>query len=55
MFSPIASDAITLTDHFVQEADAVLYQGDRLDFLATLPKGSQKLIVTSPPYNIGKA
>jgi len=54
LFSPVASEALMLTDHFDLEADATLYQGDRLDFLATLPKGSQKLIVTSPPYNIGK-
>lgn len=30
-------------------------RGDALDFLKTLPDGSVQLIITSPPYNIGKA
>ncbi|MFN3574593.1 MAG: DNA-methyltransferase [Phenylobacterium sp.] len=29
-------------------------QRDNLDFMRSLPDGSMKLIVTSPPYNIGK-
>jgi len=44
-----------MADHFEQAASVVLYQGDCLELLAQLPAGSQKLIVTSPPYNIGKA
>lgn len=28
---------------------------DNLDFLATIPDGAVKLVVTSPPYNIGKS
>jgi adenine-specific DNA-methyltransferase len=36
------------------EAVATLYAGDRLDLLSQIPKESAKLIVTSPPYNIGK-
>ncbi len=43
-----------VVDHFDPEASTVLFQGDRLDLLAELPRGSQKLVVTSPPYNIGK-
>ena len=35
--------------------DAVTYLGDRLDLLAALPEQSVQLIITSPPYNIGKA
>jgi adenine-specific DNA-methyltransferase len=31
-----------------------LYLGDRLDLLKQIPKGRARLIVTSPPYNIGK-
>ncbi|HLY31676.1 MAG TPA: site-specific DNA-methyltransferase, partial [Ktedonobacterales bacterium] len=53
MLFPLETPAIA--DHFDPDASAVLYQGDCLDFLRTLPAGSQKLIVTSPPYNIGKA
>jgi adenine-specific DNA-methyltransferase len=33
---------------------ATLFLGDRLDLLRSLPKNSARLIVTSPPYNIGK-
>jgi adenine-specific DNA-methyltransferase len=35
-------------------ADAVLFQGDCLKLLARIPDGFAKLIVTSPPYNLGK-
>jgi len=31
-----------------------LFHGDCLDFLKTIPDGALQLIVTSPPYNIGK-
>ena len=31
------------------------YRGDCIDFLRTLPDGAARLIVTSPPYNIGKS
>lgn len=32
----------------------VLHLGDTYDFLRTLPGGLAKLIITSPPYNVGK-
>ena len=35
-------------------ADVVLFEGDRLDLMRVLPDKSVKLVVTSPPYNIGK-
>ena len=34
--------------------DALLHQGDCLDLLRTLDAGSVQLVVTSPPYNVGK-
>ena len=37
-----------------KDADVVLFQGDRLDLMKQLPDKSVKLVVTSPPYNIGK-
>lgn len=39
------------------EADAktVLYEGDNKELLRTIPDRSIKLVVTSPPYNIGKS
>ena len=36
-------------------ARVVLFPGDCRDLLATLPAGAVQLIVTSPPYNLGKA
>jgi adenine-specific DNA-methyltransferase len=36
-------------------ADAQVVSGDRLDFLRTLPAGAARLVVTSPPYNVGKS
>lgn len=35
-------------------ADVVLYHGDRLNLMRQLSDKSVKLVVTSPPYNIGK-
>jgi len=42
------------TDHFDEESDAVLLSGDAAETLAMLPSESLKLIITSPPYNLGK-
>ncbi len=39
---------------FSQEAHATVFQGDCLDLLASIPDASAKLVVTSPPYNLGK-
>lgn len=33
----------------------VLFEGDCLEFLAGIPDESMRLVVTSPPYNIGKS
>ncbi|MGH6948863.1 MAG: hypothetical protein ACREDZ_16150, partial [Kiloniellales bacterium] len=35
--------------------DAVISCEDNLQFMRPLASGSMKLIVTSPPYNIGKS
>jgi DNA modification methylase len=35
--------------------DLILYHGDVNDYLRALPDNSIKLIITSPPYNLGKA
>src|SRR3989304_4805580 len=43
-----------IESHFSQEADLVVYHGDVNDFIATIPDNSIKLIITSPPYNLGK-
>ena len=46
--SQIASD-------FDPEAEIVLYHGDVMDLLSTLPSKFARLVITSPPYNLGKA
>jgi adenine-specific DNA-methyltransferase len=45
---------ITISDHWHPETDAVLFHGDCRRLLAKIPNGEVQLIVTSPPYNIGK-
>lgn len=47
-----ASDKIS--DTFSTSEKAVVHAGDCLDMLTSLPDESMQLIVTSPPYNIGK-
>lgn len=40
--------------HFDPAADVVLYNGDCLKLMADVPDGLARLVVTSPPYNLGK-
>jgi adenine-specific DNA-methyltransferase len=40
---------------FDATADLALLAGDRLDLLRTLPDGAARLVVSSPPYNVGKS
>lgn len=42
-------------ESFTPDGTAVILAGDSAQTLAALPAGSVKLIITSPPYNIGKA
>jgi adenine-specific DNA-methyltransferase len=39
---------------YSERADATLFHGDRLALLRQIPDRQARLIVTSPPYNIGK-
>ena len=43
-----------IEDPFRPEARIVLHHGDVMELLATLPAGTVRLVVTSPPYNLGK-
>lgn len=45
----------TIETSFRSDADIVLYEGDVTDLLAQVPNQTVSLIVTSPPYNLGKA
>ncbi len=44
----------SITDHFSDEASITIHEGDTLDFLKGLPSNKFRLILTSPPYNLGK-
>lgn len=43
-----------LHQDFRRGAEIVLFPGDCLDLLKAIPSGGIQLVVTSPPYNIGK-
>ena len=43
-----------ILEKYASDNIATLANRDRLDFLRSLPDGEAQLIVTSPPYNIGK-
>ncbi|HEX77993.1 MAG TPA: site-specific DNA-methyltransferase [Dehalococcoidia bacterium] len=44
-----------LAEVYSNDADVVLYHGDCLALLNQIPPSSVQLVVTSPPYNIGKS
>jgi adenine-specific DNA-methyltransferase len=45
---------ISLSPTYIPEADVLLSCSDAIDCLQTVPDESVNLIVSSPPYNIGK-
>jgi len=44
----------SIASSFSLDNEVTLYNGDCLRFLETIPDASVQLVVTSPPYNIGK-
>ncbi len=48
-------DDRTIAENFSLTDDITLFHGDCLQLLKTIPDNTVKLVVTSPPYNIGKA
>lgn len=44
-----------ISDSYVPGFDLLLGMNDSLEFLKSIPPSSVKLIVASPPYNVGKA
>src|SRR6516225_6923353 len=42
-------------EHYQEKASIVVHPGDVNAFLPTIPDRSISLILTSPPYNLGKA
>jgi len=53
MKKPIDLNVI-LSENYVKDYDVLLSVNDTLKFLKTVPDNEVKLVVTSPPYNIGK-
>lgn len=50
----VRTDSVEVCDWFAPKARAVIVPGDCLETLRTLPTGCAKLVITSPPYNLGK-
>jgi len=48
-------EASRVVEQFAHDPDAYMACEDNLSFMQALPNGCAKLIVTSPPYNIGKS
>jgi DNA modification methylase len=46
--------SLEISGTYDQDSDIVLYGGDCRELLSELPPGSVDLIITSPPYNVGK-
>lgn len=44
----------SISSHFTKKSRIVIYPGDCLNFLRSVPDESIGLVVTSPPYNVGK-
>ena len=45
---------VRVLDTYDAHADVVLFEGDCMALLADIPSGSVDLVITSPPYNMGK-
>ncbi|MBX7221708.1 MAG: site-specific DNA-methyltransferase [Blastocatellia bacterium] len=50
----VRTETVEVCDCFAPSARAVIVPGDCLETLRTLPAGCAKLVITSPPYNLGK-
>ncbi len=46
--------SIKIAEQFSADEHTVLFHGNCLDLLKEIPDRSIQLIITSPPYNIGK-
>jgi adenine-specific DNA-methyltransferase len=43
-----------ISSNYAENCDAIIFHGDCLSLLKEIPTNKVKLVVTSPPYNIGK-
>jgi len=49
-----AARSVRIGATYAPENDVTLLHGDRMELLEQIPDGAAQLVVTSPPYNIGK-
>lgn len=54
MSLPLFEKLKPIVSHFRSDSDIVLLNGETKDLLAEIPDNSIQLIITSPPYNLGK-
>jgi len=54
MFPTNGSPQFKIKENFDQSSSLVLFEGDCRNLLKQIPSGTVTLIVTWPPYNIGK-
>jgi adenine-specific DNA-methyltransferase len=54
MSIPFFESPKQIASHFDPNAEIVLYHGDVSEFITSIPDNSISLIITSPPYNLGK-
>ncbi|WP_162504624.1 DNA-methyltransferase [Treponema endosymbiont of Eucomonympha sp.] len=52
--SSLFAKKYAINEEFDNNADIVISHGDVIEKLKTLPSGAFKLIISSPPYNLGK-
>lgn len=50
----LLTNKFRISSKYSNNSDVILFHGDRLDLMHQLPDKSVKLVITSPPYNIGK-
>jgi len=54
MSLPLFQSPKPIHDHFTSDSDIVLFNGNIQDLLAEIPDKTIQLVITSPPYNLGK-
>jgi len=51
---PLIQSPKAIDSHFKSDSDIILFKGESKDLLAEIPDNIVQLIITSPPYNLGK-
>lgn len=51
---PLFDQPKTIATEFDPQANIIVFEGNTNDLIETIPDASIKLIITSPPYNLGK-